>query len=188
MRLFISLILLGNLYLIGCNNQEKQDQTVNDQATTETNISDEKTESKGQVVFKVNGKPYFKEDLGNRDIQSVLQDAILYEAAILEGKDKDPVYLKQIEIYKKNVLLGRYKGEIIKKYLSTKKITDEDINKFYEDNKARFATLNLTKFSTQDKETADNIYKYLKDGKNPDEIKSIYSDIFTVKLDFNVFL
>jgi len=174
----ILFLLIINVFFYSCNNQETKNKE--DKPTSKTTAPQEQ-KSEADIVFKINGKPYYKKDVKNIDLTSALQDAVLYEGALLEGKDQDPVYLKLIERYKKNILLGRYKGEIIQNYLADKKQTKEDVKKYYEDNKSRFSTLDLTKISTKDKDTSDKIYQELKNGKTPDEIKSTFENVNLIK-------
>lgn len=172
------------MFMYSCNNQDKQETTNTSQENLQSNQSDKKADSnEREIVFKVNGKPYYKDQIGNQTIEYAKVDAILYEAAIQEGRDKDPEYVNLIERYKRNTLLGRFKGDIIKKYLETHQITDEELDKYYENNKAKFTILNLIKLSTKNKEIADKIYQDLGKGKSIEEIKSAYADLFTYNLD-----
>lgn len=176
---FLAFIMLFtvSIYSISCNNQDTATKN-NNQTKTATKDS----QSDDKIVFKINGNPYYQSDIKGKNLTSALNDAVLYEAAILEGKDKDPKYVELVKKYKTNVLVGRYRGEIIQNYIQDNKPTEEDSKKYYEDNISQFTSLDLTKISTPEKETADKIYMELQNGNTQEQIKSSHEKVNITKI------
>ena len=92
----------------------------------------------------------------------------------MQGVDKKPEVEKIIKIYKRNLITGVLRKQIIDDAMVDYKPTDEAINKYYEDNKQKYITLDLNKLIIQDKSKADEVYSKLAAGEAIEDVVSEY--------------
>jgi len=109
-------------------------------------------------------KGTFKEDsmlVINNYIQNWVKENLILQKAELNLKDNQKNFQKQLEDYRKTLIIYSYEKELIRQKLDTN-VTKEEIRSFYEDNKQNF-------------ELSDDILKvrYLKVAKNAPQLKKI---------------
>lgn len=165
-------MLIFTLSLISCKNENNKIQE-----NKQKSVKEESAEkSDRQIAFQINDRPIYKDEIGNRHIYQVIDDEVLYEVALLNGDDQDPKVIELIKRYKKNLIVGRLKGNIIRDYMQNQnKISDEDIKGYYESNKSKYTILDLKQISCPNKEIADDIYNKLKGGHDINSILSSYN-------------
>jgi len=80
-------------------------------------------------------KQYFAgEDMNKEIINELIYQALLYEDAIAKGMDKDEEFLQVVEKTKESML----KNYALGKLLATVDVTEDEVKKFYEENKEAF--------------------------------------------------
>lgn len=172
MRLFMSLILLVCvLSLYSCKNEDTKVQK-----NVEKNVEKDSTKKIDKVIaFTINDRPVYKNQLAGRDIDAAINDEILYEVALINGEDKNPKVIQLIDRYKHNLIVGRYKGNIIKSHIKSVEISEEDLKKYFDSNKSKYSRVDVRKISSENKEIAEDVYNKLKDGKDINSIVESYS-------------
>ncbi len=112
-----------------------------------------------QKMFEgVSGKQRFLDELIKREI--------LYQEALKKGLDKDPVYQRKLEDFKKMNLVGL----LLEKEIERKtKISDKEVRDYYEQHKEDFAPVSQVRLShivTNKEEEAQKILERLKKGED----------------------
>ena len=161
----VLLIMIAFTLIVSCDRQESKQ-------TKEPGTENAKTQ--GKVAFKINGRPVYKDEMSVRDINTAINDEILFEAALIKGVDKEPRVEKTLKIYKRNFIVGTMKKKIIDDFLKNYQLSDEQINKYYEENKDKYSIINVHKLIIQDKSKAEEIHNKLVNGEAIDDIVNEY--------------
>jgi len=187
------LILILPIILIqfGCKQKEesqtkvKEEQTIqsvetsgekistNNSTNRENVIQTEELSSDKKIVATVNERPIYKENLRGRNVENVVFEEILYEDALIKGLDKQ--YEKQIEKYKKVLILRRIRREI-RNTLPNEAPTDKEIEDFYNQHESRYTRLKVVVLSVNNKNIAEKIHKSAIKGEDFEKIASDYSE------------
>jgi hypothetical protein len=169
-------VLLLNFAVIGCENKTSNNEKAETQNTS-SSIDQKEAKPQEEIVLTVNDRPIYKSDIGSRNMQNIIEDEVIYEVALSQKKDEDPELIKILETHKKNMIVGRFKGKIIKSHISEiDKVSEEELQKFYQDNKGKYTFLNLDKISVQERDTANEIYSKLEKDNKIEDIKEEYSN------------
>lgn len=169
MKNLIVLVALMTLITFGCKLSDKEESgkgTVSESEKNET--------VKNEVVARVDGNPIYKGDLHGRPLESAITDQILYEEGLRQGLDKK--YAKKVEDYKKNMIIGIVKSQILLKNAKNYKITQADIDEYVDQNRNKYRNLKLKKITAPDKNVAEEIQKRALEGQDFDKIASDYSN------------
>lgn len=97
-------------------------------------------------------------------LQEVINDNLLYEEALKEGFQKDKEALKVIEEAKKKIIVARFLKSKVEDAI---KITDEEIQEFYNANKASFMMpekMRVSHILVPTKAEADELLKKIQSG------------------------
>ena len=111
-------------------------------------------------------KQYFAgEDMNKEIINELIYQALLYENAIAKGMDKDEEFLQVVEKTKESML----KNYALGKLLATVDVTEDEVKKFYEENKEAFKekeSANASHILVSEEDKAREIYEKVKDGED----------------------
>jgi len=157
----VLLIMIAFTLIVSCDRQESKQ-------TKEPGTENAKTQ--GKVAFKINGRPVYKDEMSVRDINAAINDEILYEDALMKGVDKEARVEKTLKIYRRNFIVGIMKKKIIDDFLENYQLSDEEINKYYEENKNKYSIIDVNKLLIQDKSKAEEIHNKLVNGEAIDDI------------------
>ena len=130
-----------------------------------------------QTYLKKRMKP--GEDGSNKEDQNNVGSAqptgqdFLYEEAVRVGLDKDKKILEDVDNFRRNLVISEYKAKLVPDLSALDDITEEDINKFYEDNRPKLTKYDLEFLSLNDKGVAEEIDKRAKAGE---DLKNLYSE------------
>ncbi len=142
----------------GCS-KEKNEQS--NEETTTSSQAEKSDDKKSKVAFYVNSRPVYKNHIKNKTIDNAIIDEIIYEKAFIDGMDKQQEIVDKVEFYKKNLLIGRVKSNIVKQTITESNITDEQVKKYYKDNISNYTDLDLKQLIFQDEATAQQAYQQL---------------------------
>ena len=140
---------------------------------------------KDKLLAEVNGKkitgvdynlfidslnPQLKQYFGGKEmnkevVNELVYQTLLYEDAMEKGMDKDDEFTQVLEKTKESML----KTYALGKLLSTVSVTDDEIKKFYEDNKDLFKeneSANASHILVAEEDKANEIYEKVKNGED----------------------
>ena len=140
---------------------------------------------KDKLLAEVNGKkitgvdynlfidslnPQLKQYFGGKEmnkevVNELVYQTLLYEDAMEKGMDKDDEFTQVLEKTKESIL----KTYALGKLLSTVSVTDDEIKKFYEDNKDLFKeneSANASHILVAEEDKANEIYEKVKNGED----------------------
>jgi len=177
------LILAVFILFPGCKDNQSKQPADSQQANEQ---SADTTQPQSKIAFKINGRPVYDDEMSSRNINEAINDEIIYEAALIKGVDKEPRVEKTLRIYRRNLITGVMKKELIDDAMENYKVSDEDINKYYEENKDKFTVIDADKLIIQDKSKADEVYSKLAGGEAIEDViteyKTANSEIIQQKL------
>ena len=111
-------------------------------------------------------KQYFGgEEMNKEVVNELVYQTLLYEEAMEKGMDKDDEFTQVLEKTKESML----KTYALGKLLATVSVTDDEIKKFYEDNKDVFKeneSANASHILVAEEDKANEIYKKVKNGED----------------------
>lgn len=120
-------------------------------------------------------KQYFGGEELNKDVvNELVYQALLYEDAIEKGMDKENEFIQVVEKTKESML----KTYALGKLLATAEVKDEDIKKFYEENKDAFKqaeSADASHILVEEEDKAREIYEKIKNGGDFEELAKEYS-------------
>ncbi|MDK7354788.1 peptidylprolyl isomerase [Peptoniphilus harei] len=120
-------------------------------------------------------KQYFGGEELNKDVvNELVYQALLYEDAIEKGMDKEDEFIQVVEKTKESML----KTYALGKLLATAEVKDEDIKKFYEENKDAFKqaeSADASHILVEEEDKAREIYEKIKNGGDFEELAKEYS-------------
>ncbi len=109
-------------------------------------------------------KQYFGgEEMNKEVVNELVYQTLLYEDAMEKGMDKDDEFTQVLEKTKESML----KTYALGKLLATISVTDDEIKKFYEDNKDVFKeneSANASHILVAEEDKANEIYEKVKNG------------------------
>ena len=111
-------------------------------------------------------KQYFGgEEMNKEVVNELVYQTLLYEDAMEKGMDKDDEFKQVLEKTKESML----KTYALGKLLATVSVTDDEIKKFYEDNKDLFKeneSANASHILVAEEDKANEIYEKVKNGED----------------------
>lgn len=111
-------------------------------------------------------KQYFGgEEMNKEVVNELVYQALLYEDAIEKGMDKEDDFTQVLEKTKESML----KTYALGKLLATVTVSDDEIKKFYEDNKEVFKeneSANASHILVAEEDKAKEIYEKIKNGED----------------------
>lgn len=111
-------------------------------------------------------KQYFGgEEMNKEVVNELVYQTLLYEDAMEKGMDKDDEFKQVLEKTKESML----KTYALGKLLATVSVTDDEIKKFYEDNKDLFKeneSANASHILVAEEDKANEIYEKVKNGND----------------------
>lgn len=120
-------------------------------------------------------KQYFGGEELNKDVvNELVYQALLYEDAMENGMDKEDEFIQVVEKTKESML----KTYALGKLLATAEVKDEDIKKFYEDNKDAFKqaeSADASHILVEEEDKAREIYEKIKNGGDFEELAKEFS-------------
>lgn len=119
-------------------------------------------------------KQYFGGEELNKDVvNELVYQALLYEDAMEKGMDKEDEFIQVVEKTKESML----KTYALGKLLATAEVKDEDIKKFYEENKDAFKQAESADAShiLVEEDKAREIYEKIKNGGDFEELAREFS-------------
>lgn len=120
-------------------------------------------------------KQYFGGEELNKDVvNELVYQALLYEDAMEKGMDKEDEFIQVVEKTKESML----KTYALGKLLATAELKDEDIKKFYEENKDAFKqaeSADASHILVEEEDKAREIYEKIKNGGDFEELAKEYS-------------
>ena len=120
-------------------------------------------------------KQYFGGDELNKDVvNELVYQALLYEDAMAKGMDKEDEFLQVVEKTKESML----KTYALGKLLATAEVKDEDVKKFYEENKDAFKqseSANAFHILVEEEDKAREIYEKIQKGEDFEELAKEFS-------------
>ena len=157
----VLILFLTVSFIVSCNSEK-------DSKPTKSSNTDSTTEQdkKSEVVFYINDRPVTKGQLYGANLDTAISNEIIYEMALKENLHEEQEILDRVEQFKKNLIVGKIKYRLIKDYLSTNTVTDEQIEAYYEDIKDKYSRLDLTQIMLDDEETANDVYSKIINSDN----------------------
>lgn len=111
-------------------------------------------------------KQYFGgEEMNKEVVNELVYQTLLYEDAMEKGMDKDDEFTQVLEKTKESML----KTYALGKLLATISVTDDEIKKFYQDNKDVFKeneSANASHILVAEEDKANEIYEKVKNGED----------------------
>ncbi len=172
---------------ISCSQPDNKDK--NTKETTETKeISDKPAVVEKTVVAKVNEVPIYNTEL-DKSLANPLKEAIVNKVLLQEAKNKglfegdlsdvdlsDPK-IKREYVSKRFAVLQAMRRDILQNVNVNKKITDQEINDYYNKNINKYTYVKTLKYTVQaDEPTANKIREQLVGGSTVNDIRDEYSD------------
>ena len=148
-------------FLGSCNSDKDGKQT---KSTPPKDTSSQDTKS--DIAFYINERPVTKGQLYGANLDTAISNEIIYEMALKENLHEEQEILDRVELFKKNLIVGKIKFRLITDYLSTNTVTDEQIEAYYEEIKDKYARLDLTQIMLDDEETANDVYSKIINSNN----------------------
>lgn len=177
------LLLLTFVTLIGCNQSDSDDtstppenqNSASEQAQTTTDDqSAVEPERTGKVVARVNGKPIYEDDLNGKNLDFVITEEIIYQVGLQQGLDKE--ITKKVKDYERALVINKTKASLMEDMPPTKQISDEDIQKYYDDNKGKYMHVRIHEISFPDVNLGIEIKKKAEGGEDLQAIATSYPD------------
>ena len=120
-------------------------------------------------------KQYFGTEELNKDVvNELVYQTLLYEDAMEKGMDKEDEFIQVVEKTKESML----KTYALGKLLATAEVKDEDIKRFYEDNKDAFKqaeSADASHILVEEEDKAREIYEKIKNGGDFEELAKEFS-------------
>lgn len=122
-----------------------------------------------------NQRSYYSSEMGKKQlIEQMVSFELIYNSAKENGEENDDAFLAQMEMIKKDALI-QYS---VQKMLSGIQVAEEEIEKFYEENKEQFKSpesVTAKHILVDTEEEAKNIAKEISEGLTFEEAASKYS-------------
>ncbi|KNF07731.1 putative peptidyl-prolyl cis-trans isomerase Cbf2 [Gottschalkia purinilytica] len=138
---------------------------VNGKEITEQDVQTLLTNLGEQVAMQIQSQP----DGKNRLVHELINQELMYLNAIDNSLDKDEYFVSELEKTKKNLLI-QYS---VNKLIGDVSATDEDVVKYYDENKEKFKqpeTIRASHILVKDEEEAKNIISKLNEGLSFEEV------------------
>ncbi len=162
---------------------------------TETGTATAPVKKQGEVIAEVNGDtittgdfqkelenlpPYLKPMADTPEGKKELLDTMVVRELILQqarkdGLDKGPEVAAKLEELKKRVVVEAFLKKKVEEHAS---VSDEEMKKFYEENKEKFKTgaqVHASHILMKSEEEAQKVFKELKEGGNFEELAKKHS-------------
>jgi hypothetical protein len=161
-------ILLALLTLIsfniGCEKQKEEKVTPSPSPVAQTPTPKESAAKENQIIARVNGKPIFREDLSRKGLNQAIMNEIFYQEGLRTGVDKSVE--DKVEKYKRELVVGIIIGEYLDALPDLQKVSDEEIERYYEDREKTFDYVRIQQVTVTDNKIAEDIMQRAKDGED----------------------
>jgi len=172
---------------VSCTQPDNKDK--NTEETPETKeISEKPPEIEKTVVAKVNDVPVYNTDL-DKNLENSLKEAIVYQVLLQEAKNKglfdgdlsdvdlsDP-NTKREYLGKRFNAVQTMRRDILQNVNVNKKITDQEINDYYNKNINKFTYVKTLRYTVEaDEATSNKVREQLVGGSSVNDIRDEYSD------------
>jgi hypothetical protein len=180
MRRFVMLISASALILFaGCKAEQQKKEITKEE--NKTLLSQEQPTFQDKdlktVVARINGRPIYKEEVGEEPLERVIDEEILYEIGLKQGLDKNKKLEEKVERYKKRLIINAVRAQILDNIGKKEpKVSDEEIENYYKENENRYRYLSLKAIITNDRKVAEEIHKRALKGEDFEKIVSDYSN------------
>lgn len=176
-------LLLIIMSVLGCSNSGSETQATteghqNTQAKdTEgaDSVQISKPERVGKLVARVNGVPIYEDELNGRNIEFVVSEEIIYQAGLKKGMGKQ--FRDQVRNYEKSLVVKTTKSEVLENREPTKKVSDEQIERYYELNKDKYVYARILEIAFPDVNMGNDIKERAEKGEKLQDIASSYPNI-----------
>ncbi len=164
------LLLLIFVVLISCNQTDSSNQAQStDQNKSEADLpvnseTEDIDENKGKVLALVNGSPIYEDDLKSGSLEFAITDEILYQVGLKQGIDEQNK--DKIKDYEKMIVLRSMKVRISEDAEPMKKISDEEIEDYYNRNKDKYTNFRIHEISFSDTLLAEDIKEKAQSRRN----------------------
>ena len=179
-------LLFAVLIFIGCNQSDsdsksqsaEQENAASEQsqtATSDNTAYDESAEVRGKVLARVNGQPIYEDDLNGQNLEYVINEEIIYQEGLRQGIDKQ--YRDQVRSYERKLIISGTKQSILENAGPAKRISDEEIKNYYENNKDKYSYVRIHEISFPDSSLGNKIKDKAKSGEELQTIANSYPDM-----------
>jgi|GEM_PF-1682596 len=178
-------LLFAFLFIIGCNQSDTNDTTTGDdtsktgqnqaETSTENTAGSAQPERVGKVLARVNGKPIYQEDLNGKNLEFIITEEVIYQAGLKQGIDKQ--YQDQVRDYERMLVIKGTKEKMLENTGPKKEISEEEIEKYYELNRDKYAHVRIYEISFPDVNMGEEIKEKVSQGEDLQEIAVSYKDI-----------
>lgn len=178
-------LLFGILFIIGCGQSDtNNDSTTDEKPNTEQNQAESGAENTGdsgqpervgKVLARVNGTPIYEDDLNGKNLEFVITEEVIYQAGLKQGIDKQ--YEDQVRDYERMLVIRGTKEKMLENMGPSKEISEEDIERYYELNKDKYAHVRIYEISFPDVNMGEEIKERVSQGEDLQEIAVSYEDI-----------
>lgn len=176
-------LLLVIMFVLGCNDSGSETQATTDgqqnPQSQDTGGSDSadlsKPERVGKLVARVNGVPIYEDELKGRNIEFVVSEEIIYQAGVKKGMEKQ--FREKVRQFEKTLVVKAAKSEVMENREPTKKVSDEQIERYYELNKNKYVYPRVLEISFPDVNMGNEIKERAEKGEDLQDIASSNPDV-----------
>lgn len=177
-------LLLIFMVFIGCNqsdsNNAPEKQNVdNDQAQTTNSknntATDPEPEREGKIVARINGNPIYEDDIKGRNMNFVITEEIIYQLGLQQGVDEE--ITKKVKDIERVMIIQKAKESMMENMEPTKGISDEEIQKHYEENKEKYSHVRIHEITVPDVNLGLEVKEKAEAGEDLQAIAAGYPDV-----------
>lgn len=174
MKIIVSLLVLTVLFSLGCDRSSDNQGPATDAGGADTTVKRIKPERDSKVVARVNGVPIYEDELDGKPIDTLITEEILYQEGLKRGLlDK---YENQVMAFQMSLIVNDVKRSILDDMPPTKPITNEDIEKYYQDSIDKYRYAKLQEINFADKNLGEEIKQMAAEGKELQDIEDKYAE------------
>lgn len=141
-KLVVGLVVLG---LVGCSEQEAESKAQETQVVAIVNGEELTVHQVNDVLRKSKiSADVDRKDAANEILDKLIEQTVVYQAAIEQGLSRDPDVVSAIELAKVNVLNKAYLSKRIQKDI---KIPESDVQQYFDDNAYLFGERRLFNYA-----------------------------------------
>lgn len=170
MKVGSALILLALILSTACSKSKEKEESKTGEPEQAFISATPLNKSERNIAAVVNGVPVYETALNKRTLEEVIDDELLYQAALKAGVDKviEPLAAN----YKVNEIIKYYKDKIPTARLH---VSDEDIKAYY--SKSDYETISVTEVSFTNGKLASEFYKRAIAGGNFSKLAKEYTSL-----------
>lgn len=182
----LSLLIIFT-FVVSCSQPDNKDKNT-EEKTDSKEISEKPAEVEKTVVAKVNDIPIYNTELDN-NLQNPLKEAIVYQVLLQEAKRKgfydgdlvvgdlsDPTFKREF-LGKRFAGVQAMRRDILQNVNVNKKVTDQEINDYYNKNINKYTYVKTLKYTVQsDEATTNKVREQLAGGASVNDIRDEFGD------------